>query len=49
MGNELKAASWALGIWGALSVVFGALVLAWPGITLASFLIIFGIYLLECG
>ena len=49
MGNELKAASWALGLWGALSVIFGAIVLAWPGITLVSFLIILGVYLLASG
>jgi len=49
MQNELKAASWALGIWGALSVIFGALVLAWPGITLDSFLVILGVYLLASG
>lgn len=49
MQNELKAASWALGLWGALSVIFGALILAWPGITLKAFLVILGVYLLAGG
>ncbi len=49
MQNELKAASWALGLWGALSIIFGALVLAWPGITLKAFLVILGVYLLAVG
>lgn len=49
MKNDLKAASWALGLWGTFSVIFGALILAWPGITLKVFLIIVGIYLLSTG
>ncbi len=49
MQSELKAASWALGLWGALSVIFGALVIAWPGITLKAFLVILGVYLLAGG
>lgn len=49
MQNELKAASWALGLWGALSVIFGGLILAWPGITLKAFLVILGVYLLAGG
>lgn len=49
MQENMKAASWALGLWGVLSVVFGVLVLAWPGITLKAFLVILGIYLLAVG
>lgn len=49
MKNELRAMSWALGLWGALSVIFGVLILAWPGITLKVFLVILGIYLLAVG
>lgn len=49
MKDEFRAMSWALGLWGALSVVFGVLILAWPGITLKAFLVILGIYLLAVG
>lgn len=49
MQKELKGAAWALGLWGALSVIFGALILAWPGITLKAFLVILGIYLVATG
>lgn len=49
MQSELRAASWALGLWGALSVIFGALILAWPGITLKAFLVVLGVYLLAVG
>jgi uncharacterized membrane protein HdeD (DUF308 family) len=49
MQNEMKAASWALGLWGVLSVIFGVLIVAWPGITLKAFLIVLGIYLLSVG
>ncbi len=49
MQSDIKAVSWALGLWGTFSVIFGALILAWPGITLKAFLIIVGIYLLSTG
>ncbi len=49
MEDQIKSASWALGIWSALSVVFGLLIMAWPGITLKVFLIILGVYLLTSG
>jgi uncharacterized membrane protein HdeD (DUF308 family) len=49
MQSELKGASWALGLWGALSVIFGAIVLAWPGITLKAFLVVLGAYLVTSG
>lgn len=49
MQSELKSAAWALGVWGALSVIFGLLIMAWPGITLKTFLIILALYLLATG
>lgn len=49
MQKELKGAAWALGIWGVFSIIFGALILAWPGITLKVFLIIIGIYFIASG
>ncbi len=49
MQGDLKAASWALGLWGVMSVIFGALIVAWPGITLKAFLVILGIYLIATG
>src|SRR3990167_3867363 len=49
MDEQLKGAAWSVGLWGVLSVIFGALVLAWPGITLKVFLIILGVYLLATG
>lgn len=49
MQKDLKGAAWALGLWGALSIVFGALVLAWPGITLKAFLVVLGVYLVATG
>ena len=49
MKDDFRAMSWALGIWGALSVIFGVLVLAWPGITLKAFLVLLGVYLLAVG
>lgn len=49
MQKELKGAAWALGIWGVFSIIFGAMILAWPGITLKVFLIILGIYFIATG
>jgi uncharacterized membrane protein HdeD (DUF308 family) len=49
MKSELKAASWALGLWGALSIIFGVMIMAWPGITLKAFLIILAMYLVAVG
>ena len=40
---------WTIGINGALSVVFGAMILAWPGISLYALTILFGAYALACG
>lgn len=49
MDEQVKGAAWALGLWGALSIIFGLLILAWPGITLKIFLVILGVYLLASG
>lgn len=49
MQKDMKGAAWALGLWGALSVIFGLLIVAWPGITIKTFLVILGIYLLSGG
>lgn len=49
MQEQLKGAAWSLGLWGALSIIFGMLIVAWPGITLKVFLLILGIYLLASG
>ncbi len=40
---------WAIGINGALSVAFGAMILAWPGIGLYALTILFGAYALAGG
>ena len=49
MQQQVKGAAWALGLWGAFSVIFGVLVLAWPSITLKAFLVVLGVYLLASG
>lgn len=49
MQEQLKGVAWSLGLWGALSIIFGMLIVAWPGITLKVFLLILGIYLLASG
>lgn len=49
MQKELKGAAWALGLWGVFSILFGALILAWPGITLKVFLVILGVYFIATG
>ena len=40
---------WTIGINGALSVAFGAMILAWPGISLYALTILFGAYALAGG
>jgi len=45
----LKRLRWAIGINGALSVVFGALILVWPSISLYALTILFGAYTLASG
>jgi len=49
MQRELHSAAWALGVWGLLSVIFGGIIFAWPGITLKVFLVVLGLYLVASG
>lgn len=49
MQKELQGASWALGIWGVLSVIFGGIIFSWPGITIKTFLIVLGLYFAASG
>lgn len=49
MQEQIKGAAWALGLWGVFSIIFGVLILAWPGITLKAFLVVLGVYLLTSG
>jgi uncharacterized membrane protein HdeD (DUF308 family) len=47
--HTIKRVRWAIGINGALSVGFGAMILAWPGIGLYALTILFGAYALAGG
>jgi uncharacterized membrane protein HdeD (DUF308 family) len=47
--QTVKRVRWAIGINGALSVAFGAMILAWPGIGLYALTILFGAYALAGG
>ncbi len=49
MQKELHGVAWALGIWGVLSVIFGGIIFAWPGISLKAFLVVLGLYLVISG
>lgn len=49
MQKQIKGAAWALGLWGMFSIIFGVLILAWPGITLKAFLVVLAVYLLASG
>lgn len=49
MQNYSKEVALAVGSFGAFSVIYGVLVLAWPSITLAALIIILGVYLLTSG
>ena len=46
---NIKRIRWTFGIDGALSVAFGAMILAWPGISLYALTILFGAYALTGG
>jgi len=48
-GTQLKKLRWALGINGILSIAFGVIVIAWPGISLFALTILFGAWLLARG
>jgi uncharacterized membrane protein HdeD (DUF308 family) len=47
--SHIKRVRWAIGINGALSVLFAALTLAWPGISLYALTILFGAYATASG
>ena len=49
VSQTTKRIRWTIGINGALSVAFGAMILAWPGISLYALTILFGAYALACG
>jgi uncharacterized membrane protein HdeD (DUF308 family) len=49
VSHTTKRIRWTIGINGALSVAFGAMILAWPGISLYALTILFGAYALACG
>jgi len=42
--SDLKQMRWALGINGALSIAFGAVILIWPGISLYALTLLFGAF-----
>jgi uncharacterized membrane protein HdeD (DUF308 family) len=47
--HTVKRVRWAIGVNGALSVAFGAMILAWPDIGLYTLTILFGAYALASG
>jgi len=49
VGTQLTKMQWAIGLSGVLAVVFGVMVLAWPGISLYALTILFGAYALARG
>jgi uncharacterized membrane protein HdeD (DUF308 family) len=49
MSNVLVRYWWAVALRGLLAVVFGLLALIWPGVTLASMVLFFGVYALVDG
>jgi uncharacterized membrane protein HdeD (DUF308 family) len=49
MGFLLARNWWVLVVRGALAIVFGLLAFAWPGVTLESLVLLFGIYALADG
>ncbi len=42
--KEINRVRWALGINGVLSLAFGVVIIAWPGISLRALTIVFGVY-----
>jgi uncharacterized membrane protein HdeD (DUF308 family) len=48
-GTQFKKMRWAVGLNGALSVAFGVVVLAWPGVSLFALTILFGAYATATG
>jgi uncharacterized membrane protein HdeD (DUF308 family) len=47
--TQVKKTRWAIGLHGLASVVFGVVILAWPGISVYALTIVFGAYTLVAG
>ena len=47
--TQVTKMRWALGLHGLASVVFGVMILAWPGISVYALTIVFGAYTLATG
>jgi uncharacterized membrane protein HdeD (DUF308 family) len=47
--EQLKRVRWALGLSGVISILFGIVVLVWPGISLYALVLLFGAYSLVNG
>ena len=47
--KDVKEARWTLGLYGVLSIVFGVLIVVWPGISLYTPVILFGAFALVRG
>ena len=47
--TQITKMRWVLGLHGLASVVFGAMILAWPGISVYALTIVFGAYTLATG
>ena len=48
-GTQVTKWRWAVGLRGLASVIFGVLILAWPGISVYALTIVFGVYALATG
>jgi uncharacterized membrane protein HdeD (DUF308 family) len=47
--TQVKKMRWAVGLHGLASVIFGVVILAWPGISIYALTIVFGAYTLATG
>src|SRR6478752_3558372 len=47
--TQITKMRWVLGLHGLASVVFGVMILAWPGISVYALTIVFGAYTLATG
>jgi uncharacterized membrane protein HdeD (DUF308 family) len=47
--TQVTKMRWAVGLHGLASVVFGVVILAWPGISVYALTIVFGVYALAAG
>src|SRR5262245_20811586 len=48
-GEQIKRFRWALGLSGALAIVFALVIIIWPSISLEALVIVFGIFALARG